>query len=277
VHPFLSPPPDPRTDEQLTNELPVDAALGLVDYYEVVGFADHRASAEVWYRLLNCGARIAAAGGTDAMANYASLRGPVGLNRTYVRTEAADDSPDARRDGWLDGLASGRSMATNAPLIGLTVDDAHPGDVISLADGGRTLRFEGFLRSAVAVDHLELVHNGKVIESFDIDAGGDSADIEGQVTVESSGWLLLRAWNDAADPLVFDLYPYATTSPVYLNVGDTPPVSPDDAAYFLAWIERIRDFAMSHDDYNFAAERDAILEHIRQATRFYEACRQGGS
>ena len=34
--------------------------------------------------LLNCGLRIPAGAGTDAMANYASLRGPVGLNRVYV-------------------------------------------------------------------------------------------------------------------------------------------------------------------------------------------------
>ena len=65
--------------------LPVDAALGKLDYYEVVGFADPRTSAEVWYRLLNCGFRIPAGAGTDAMANYASLRGPVGMNRAYAK------------------------------------------------------------------------------------------------------------------------------------------------------------------------------------------------
>ena len=34
-----------------------------------------------------------------------------------------------------------------------------------------------------------------------------------------SGWILLRAWNEDADPLVFDLYPYATTSPIYVDVA----------------------------------------------------------
>ena len=38
----------------------------------------------MWYRLLECGLQIPAGAGTDAMANYASLRGPVGLNRVYV-------------------------------------------------------------------------------------------------------------------------------------------------------------------------------------------------
>ena len=37
--------------------LPVDVALGKLDFYEVVGFSDHRATNAVWYRLLNCGFR----------------------------------------------------------------------------------------------------------------------------------------------------------------------------------------------------------------------------
>jgi hypothetical protein len=63
----------------------VDVALGKVDYLEVMGFSDHRTTASVWYRFLNSGFRLPAGAGTDAMANFASLRGPVGLNRVYVR------------------------------------------------------------------------------------------------------------------------------------------------------------------------------------------------
>ena len=54
VHPFDT-FPDPAKDKSLTNELPVDVALGKVDYIEVVGFSDHKSTAEVWYKLLNCG------------------------------------------------------------------------------------------------------------------------------------------------------------------------------------------------------------------------------
>src|SRR5208282_3413609 len=86
VHPFDEiPQPLTKPKDSLTNELPVDVALGKVDYMEILGFSDHRSTAQVWYRLLNLGYRIPAAGGTDAMANFASLRGPVGMNRTYVR------------------------------------------------------------------------------------------------------------------------------------------------------------------------------------------------
>ncbi len=271
VHPFLAPPPDPAGEEKLTHALPVDAALGGVDYYEAIGFADHRASAEVWYRLLNCGLKIAAAAGSDTMANYASLRGPVGINRVYVDTNGRAGTPLERRDAWLAALKAGRSMATNGPLLGLTVDGRGPGGEIAL-EGARELKYRGFLRSAVPVDHLELVRNGAVVETIALEGDRTRADFEGRVQVAGSGWLLVRAWNEASHPLIFDLYPYATTGPVYVSVDGLAPRSPDDAAYFLAWIDRLVAAAESHPDYNSDAERAEILANLQHAKEFYRGC-----
>ena len=273
VHPFLSPPPNPETDKGITNALPIDAAFGLVDYYETVGFADHNASAEVWYRLLNCGARIAAAGGTDAMANYASLRGPAGLNRTYVRTTGNAETASERRDNWIDGLKRGASMATNGPLVSLTVNGEHPGGEIALSGRDEAVSFKGMLRSAVPVDHLELVFNGEVVESFETGPNGVSADISGSLPIRESGWMLLRARNDNAHPMVLDIYPYATTSPVYVSVNGKPPKSTEDAEYFLGWIENIRVAVSSRTDFNNDEELQTILSHIDQAEAHYERCR----
>src|SRR5262245_38201190 len=130
VHPFDEYPDPSKKDVALTNELPVDVALGLVDYYEVVGFSDHLATAKVWYRLLNCGFHLTAAAGTDAMANFASLRGPVGMNRVFVRTDGPLDH--AR---WLAGLKAGRTFATNGPLLELTVGGKQVGDELMLPAG----------------------------------------------------------------------------------------------------------------------------------------------
>ena len=273
VHPFYWPPPDPKTNTTLTNALPVDAALGLVDYYETVGFAHHRSSADVWYRLLNCGARIAAAGGTDAMANYASLRGPVGLNRTYARVAGDVDTAAERRDAWISALKAGTSIATNGPLLALKVDNQLPGGELHLPDKKQTVSYSGFLRSAVPVDHLELVQNGEVVETFELADGRTSADVSGTLTVEESGWLLLRAWNDSAHPMIFDVYPYATTSPVYLTVKGKAPRSKDDADYFLTWIDNIRNAISSRQDFNSALELQTISTNLDQAQAYYEACR----
>src|SRR5205807_2101689 len=115
------------------DELPVDVALGKVDYLEIVAFADHQATAGVWYRLLNLGFRIPAAGGTDAMANYATLRGPVGLNRVYASVANGPLSSES----WLDALRQGRTFATNGPLLGFSVAGSPIGSTLRLARGQR--------------------------------------------------------------------------------------------------------------------------------------------
>jgi hypothetical protein len=244
-----------------------------VDYYEVSGFSNYRETQAVWYRLLNCGFRLTAAGGTDAMANYASLRGPVGLNRVYVASPAAaadDGDAAARRDAWLEALAAGRTMATNGPLLGLQVNEQDPGGQIELPGGAHRLSIEAFLRSIVPVDHLEIVFNGEVIEAIDLASARQAADFTGSVTVDRSGWLLLRAWNDDAHPDVFDLWPYATTNPVFIEIGGEPVRCAEDAEYFLAWIERVREHTVASDDYNRDKEKQAVLAHIDAAREVFE-------
>ena len=149
VHPFES-IPDPDKDESLTDELPVDVALGKVDYIEVVGFADHKSTAAVWYRLLNCGFRLPTAAGTDAMANYASLRGPVGLNRVYVKVPAGGLSIAP----WLASLKQGHTFATNGPLLGFALGGKELGDEVKLPAGNHEVKFTAWMRSIVPVDHL---------------------------------------------------------------------------------------------------------------------------
>lgn len=296
VHPFDE-APDPDSSGALTSGLPTDVALGKVDYYEVLGFADHHASADVWYRLLNCGFHPAAAAGTDAMANYASLRGPVGMNRVYAlvdtskvlpgataerddigRTAASDRAKDTDRVGtndpisvtdrasaWLRALRQGHTMATNAPLLGLSVEGQPPGAEIKLSPGGSTLHYTGFLRSIAPIDHLELVVNGKIVRTIRSDKNRTSADFDGSVKVSGNGWLLVRAWNDGAVPEVFDIYPYGTTNPVFFNAEGTATHCGPDADFFLKWLTRLETAAAAHPGYNTAAERGATLREIKAA------------
>jgi len=73
VHPFdEAPDPFANPQQRMTDEVPVDVALKKLDYMEIVGFSDHKATASVWYRFLNLGFRIPAGAGTDATANYAA-------------------------------------------------------------------------------------------------------------------------------------------------------------------------------------------------------------
>jgi Tol biopolymer transport system component len=266
VHPF-DVVPDPEKDPVLTDSLPVEAALGKLDYYEVLGFSDPRASAAVWYRLLNCGFHPSAAGGTDAMTNYASLRGPVGLDRVYVMgaDSATAADPAARVAAWLAGLKAGHTMATNGPLLGLTMDGQPPGATLALGSVREDVRYQGFLRSAVPIDHLELVQNGVVVRSLRLTGDRMSADFEGTLALEGTGWVLLRAWNDDANVYVLDAYPYATTNPVFYAAAGSVIHCGPDSDYLVKWIDRLEAAAQAHDGYNTAAEKDATLAEIRAA------------
>ena len=139
VHPFDSHPEPGDSSKPLTNELPVDVALGKVDYYEALGFVDdYVATATVWYQLLNCGFHLPAGAGTDAMANFASLRGPVGLNRVFVRSGTPLD-----RGRWLRALKAGRSFATNGPLLGFSLEGRGLGDEVTVRPEQKQLRGSG--------------------------------------------------------------------------------------------------------------------------------------
>jgi hypothetical protein len=124
------------------------------------------------------------------------------------------------------------------------------------------------MRSPVAMDHLELVQNGRVVKSFKLAGERDRFDWNGDVDLEA-GWVLLRAWNDKADPWVLDLYPYATTSPVYID-GPAPP-APDDAAYFSAWMDRVVEAALDRGGWNSEQEKTETLAYLEEARATYRA------
>jgi hypothetical protein len=125
------------------------------------------------------------------------------------------------------------------------------------------------LRSPVAIDHFELVQNGRVVARHRLGKGRTQADVSGKIKLTRSGWIVLRAWNDAADPLILDLYPYATTSPVYVSVGGTPTNSPADAQYFVHWLDRTIASAEGRTDYNDDRERQATLDYLHAAQAVY--------
>ena len=263
VHPFDTAPDPDDAGEPLRYALPVDAALGKLDYLEVMGYSDHLITSEVWYRLLNCGFRIPAGAGTDAFPNFASLRGPAGLVRTYVRA-----GPRLDHRAFLEGLRRGRTFVTNAPLLTFQVEGRGPGDEIALS-AARSLRVRVALRSAVPVDHLQVIGNGKVVAEVPLPADRTRAEASLTLPAEGSGWYVLRAWADLPRRPVLDLYPFASTSPVYVQIGDQPVRSPADAAWFVRWVDRVIDAAGAHTGWNTPAEREATLSQLSRARDEY--------
>lgn len=267
VHPYEIPDIFPDLSPTMTHSFPVDAALGKVDYFELMGFSDHLATEHVWYKLLNCGLRIPAAAGTDAMANYASLRGPVGLNRVYVKGEG----PVNHRT-LLKSIKEGKSFVTNGPIIGLKVEKAIPGDSIFIDPKGQSVTYSAFLRSALPVDHVEVIWNGKVIARHVPTGTRKSMDVTGRMKIKGPGWIVLHAWSDKANPDLLDIYPYASTNPIFIGGSKKELRSKSAGAYFLKWLDRIEAAALALTTYRSEAEKATVLADIRKARRHYENC-----
>jgi TolB protein len=275
AHPFDEDPAAvPRTQEDTPEELAADVALGKLDYLEVVGFNDYRATAGVWYRLLDLGFRIPAGAGTDAMANFASLRGPVGMDRVYARVP----SGAVRIETFLDALKSGKTVATNGPLLDFSLGGEKIGGEVKL-DGAKNVTFSASLRSIVAVDRWEMVCYGAkagtpyFVQELKMNSSRDGGDVRGEVAMEKSGWCLVRASSEKAEYPILDNYVYGTTSAIYVTVGGKKPTSREDAEYFVEWMDRTMGMAGRYGYWNSEGEKEIALERLGEAKRIYEGMR----
>jgi hypothetical protein len=191
------------------------------------------------------------------------------MNRVFVDVSAAQVADRTQAPAILAPLKAGHAFASNGPLLGLLLGGRKPGDTLSMGLPGKQ-SYQVALRSPVAVDHLELVHNGRVLKRFDLNGDRRVFDARGEIDIAEGGWLLLRAWNDMADPQLLDLYPYATTNPVWLDLPSGPPSAADDARYFVAWLDRVITAAGARDDYNSARERQDTLDYLRAARALFQ-------
>jgi TolB protein len=274
AHPFDEDPANiPRQQEDTPEEFAADVALDKVDYLEVVGFDDYRSTAAVWYRLLNLGFRIAAGAGTDAMANFASLRGPVGMDRVYARVPQRPMKIEA----FLDALKKGQTFATNGPLLDFSLGGQQIGGELRLDGPQQAVSFHASLQSIVALDHWEVVCNGKVVQPLALrDPEGQppgTVERSSTVSLTESGWCLVRASSDRAEYPVLDNYVYATTSPIYVTIAGRKPRSAVDAKYFVAWLDRVIEKTLRYPDWNSPVEKEIVLTRLATAKAVYEQMR----
>jgi hypothetical protein len=152
-------------------------------------------------------------------------------------------------------------------VISLSLDGKEPGDEIALPKA-RELRARVRLRSIVPIEKLEIVSNGAVVATIPTRDRGTSmttADAEVPLNIDGSGWVTLRAWSPVAAEPVLDIYPFATTSPIYVTVGGRPVRRAEDARYFQRWIDRVEAAARAHPGWNDEREKSEVLGRLAEA------------
>jgi hypothetical protein len=158
--------------------------------------------------------------------------------------------------------------------LGFTLGGKAVGEELRLPAGENKVMFISWLRSFVPVDHLELVCNGRVVRDLKPNGDRQSIDVNGTISISQTGWCVLRASSDQPEHPVLDDYIYATTSPIYVNVKGSVSKPADDAAYFIAWIDRLAQATKDNQNWNTTAERASVLQMLDQARQVYVRMRQ---
>jgi hypothetical protein len=265
-HPMFAGEPFPFGNDQAkasaaARELPIDAILGVVHAIDLMSYnSDEALSAELWYRLLNCGLRLSACVGTDALLDRSTE--PLGGERVFVKTAGP-----LSMQSWLEGLKSGRSFVTNGPILMLEVNGKTPGETCELTGPGN-VRVAATVESQAPFDKIEVIVNGKVAaydDAVPAHAGLGVRQLLVELPIARSGWIALRV-RGPESPLVFDGPVWAHTSPVYVRMAGQRIASRQDAEYFVNWIEQMLRVVDSRN-------RFASVENRREVESLFERAR----
>lgn len=190
------------------------------------------ASLVEWYRYLNCGYRVTAAGGTDKM----SAATPVGGSRTYARLGKSDGFSFA---SWTKAVRAGRTFVSNGPMINLSLNGAEIGDQVAMRKGGGTLEAIAAVHSVWPVHVLDLIVNGRVVDSVASKQGQKTLVLRSKVKIDGTSWVAARTASryEKQQAMMGAGYLGAHTSPIYVKVDGSDLFSPSDAVYMLTLLE----------------------------------------
>lgn len=263
-HPYYSLVKTPA--QAASTLIPVDAALGKGDYYDIGAvWSDEYSSAEMYYRLLNCGFRIPATSGTD---NFSDVwrDPPPGTDRTYVHVKGP-----LTLASWFAGIKAGHTFGSTGPLLFLDVAGHEPGDEIALASSAaRTLKVSANAVSIAPMSQLDILVNGKVVRSITPSTAADSLKLafSDTVAIPEGGWIAARVIGPSSR-YIGDGYSFAQTSPVYVVRGGHQYISAEDAHFLGEAVDAVWT-KEEHAPWRTDAERDRFHNEIVRARAVYQ-------
>ncbi len=214
---------------------------------------------DVYYKLLNCGFKLPVSAGTASGVKPT----PFGYDRVYVHLQ---DKFSYRE--WFRGLKAGDSFATNGPMLFLKVNGHEPGDTIRFSAGYREsntpLRVHAEVYSLADLDRLEVLWKGKVVKRVTAPPDSHKLSTDLVIPVAHTGWFVARAFEKPSKTVRF-----AHSSPVYIQVGHSLGIVPEDALYFEQLMDREIDFYQNLSGFRTAADRGAMVKMYKEARAVY--------
>ncbi|MGH7459527.1 MAG: CehA/McbA family metallohydrolase [Longimicrobiales bacterium] len=263
MHPYLQRINEPG--DAAGSLIPIDIALGKGDFYDVgTLYSDEVVSAQMYYRFLNCGFRVAATSGSD---NFSDVYRdpPPGADRAYVRVEGP-----LTMASWLDGIRKQRTFGSTGPLLFLDVAGKGMGDELVLAaDAPAKLRVKVEAVSIAPLDSLQIIVNGKTVRNV---PARDSLRIvfDDDVEVAQGGWVAARVLGPSSK-YVTDSYAFAQTTPVYVLRAGKQFRSADDGKFLVEVVNAIA-ARTERSRWRTPAERDRFMTALDSARSVYQRC-----
>jgi hypothetical protein len=240
-------------------EAPVVAALGGVDAIDIMPSDDY--STELWYRLLNCGFKIAPGAGTDVFTNWRGINSIPGAAREYV--EVGSEMSWSR---WLARYREGRAFVTNGPLLTFDVNGRPMGSEIAVPTGqAYRARLSANVLMRDPLRTIEFVQNGQVIEAKEVDPQANSIHMDKEVMVDRSCWFAVRVKGLPASE------GRAHSGPIYVRVGATPTMVREDLELMIRWIDRLWAYLDERNNFGPDPNRQQARKLFDQARQHYEA------
>lgn len=258
VHPFGGGSGDPLNGSLGgAKAFPLDVALGVLDCLE--WSTSSRASLTVWHHALNNDFPIAATGGEDANTSL-HRHTMYGSYRTYAYL-----GPKLDARAWIDAVGSGRSFATNGPLIEFTINGRSAGESIQLPGTGGELEFTAQVWSALPLQRAVIYRNGNVWKEVPLSADGLSGQLRGKAPAAGSAWYSFTVEGAPAMNSLDPTYPQAVGNPIRVYVGDQKIRSQKSAEYFLAWIDKLWPMADKAGAWRSPKEREHVIQQFEAA------------
>jgi hypothetical protein len=221
-------------------------ALNVFDGSRTGAFEDR------YYRFLNIGQRLPISTGTDWFM--------YDFSRVYAKVPGPLTVPS-----WLDALKAGRTVATNGPLLALSLDGKEIGDVLSL-DKPRTIKIEATGIGRKDFQELQLVHNGKVIktQATELKDGGHRARLVHELRIDQPAWLAVRIQSQTKNE--FDLPLFAHSSPTYIDFEGKRVFDLEAARALLKQLEEARADIRAKAKFSNAGAGAKVVDLYDQAT-----------
>jgi hypothetical protein len=219
---------------------------------------------QMWYYMLNCGARIPLLGGTDKMGAWRALGCS---SRTYAKVDAWS------HDGFMNALRSGATFVTNGPLLSLMANGKPIGSELAFkGDGPHEVTVETRCYTERPILYLDVVQNGEVARRVRVKRGQKEIRLTHKLKFTRSGWLAVRCGHSRRDRDNWhNAITAAHSSPIYVTVNGESPADAASARYMIARVAASIDWAKSVAKWSSADARARALAGFEKAKAFYEA------